>query len=99
MIKTKKDKLCSTISDRLLPPSGFDTSCFSGEYVTGETMEDEYFVKLFARRNEEAKTARNNKFTVDDPGTSKAQASNNGCESVSNDLRESSQHRDSCEPI
>ena len=35
----------------------FDTSCFSGEYVTGDVT-DEYLVKLEARRNDAAKEAR-----------------------------------------
>ena len=35
----------------------FDTSCFSGEYVTGDVT-DEYLVELEARRNDAAKQAR-----------------------------------------
>ena len=37
--------------------SEFDTSCFSGEYVTGDVT-DEYLVKLEARRNDAAKQAQ-----------------------------------------
>ena len=37
--------------------SEFDTSCFSGEYVTGDVT-DEYLVKLEARRNDAAKEAQ-----------------------------------------
>lgn len=35
---------------------GFDTSTFSGEYVTGQTMGDEYFQRLHEKRNDVAKT-------------------------------------------
>ena len=37
--------------------SEFDTSCFSGEYVTGDVTED-YLSELEARRNDAAKQAR-----------------------------------------
>ncbi|GMI46352.1 hypothetical protein TrCOL_g3377 [Triparma columacea] len=33
----------------------FDTSCFSGEYVTGQRVGDEYFKRLHAKRNDKAK--------------------------------------------
>ena len=32
----------------------FDTSCFSGVYVTGEKIDDPYFTKLHEQRNDEA---------------------------------------------
>jgi amidophosphoribosyltransferase len=35
----------------------FDTSCFSGEYVTGDVT-DEYLTKLELRRNDAAKARR-----------------------------------------
>jgi amidophosphoribosyltransferase len=35
----------------------FDTSCFSGEYVTGDVTED-YLAQLEQRRNDAAKQAR-----------------------------------------
>jgi hypothetical protein len=38
---------------RLIPQ--FDTSCFSGTYVTGETIHDLYFEQLYAKRNDGAK--------------------------------------------
>ena len=38
----------------------FDTSCFSGEYVTGDVT-PEYLVELESRRNDAAKQARNKK--------------------------------------
>jgi amidophosphoribosyltransferase len=63
----------------------FDTSCFSGEYVTGERIGDEYFTKLFALRNEGAKKVRNGTSDADDDSAGgKTQQSNNGCESLSN---------------
>jgi amidophosphoribosyltransferase len=97
----------------------FDTSCFSGQYVTGERIGDDYFAKLHDLRNDQAKEKR--KFVVTNPdsdGTTTAgddalappssnvgtdntggdsapsppkkhMASNDGCESVSNDKRQS----------
>ncbi|MFQ5610481.1 MAG: amidophosphoribosyltransferase, partial [Woeseiaceae bacterium] len=38
----------------------FDTSCFSGEYVTGDVT-DEYLDELEERRNDAAKQARGGK--------------------------------------
>jgi amidophosphoribosyltransferase len=38
----------------------FDTSCFSGEYVTGDVT-PEYLDELEARRNDAAKQARGNR--------------------------------------
>ena len=38
----------------------FDTSCFSGEYVTGDVT-DEYLDELERRRNDAAKEARKSK--------------------------------------
>jgi amidophosphoribosyltransferase len=38
---------------RLIPQ--FDTSCFSGTYVTGETISDFYFEQLYNKRNDGAK--------------------------------------------
>jgi amidophosphoribosyltransferase len=66
----------------------FDTSCFSGEYVTGEAIGDSYFQRLHERRNdgaqEERKRALNGGDTSDSPLKKPAQ-SHDGCESVSND--------------
>jgi len=74
----------------------FDTSCFSGTYVTGEKITDPYFQKIHDLRNDKAKLGQD--------GTShtpKPQQSNNGCESVSNDTRRSTAENNSvaCEPI
>eukprot|EP00934_Nitzschia_sp_Nitz4_P002479 Nitzschia sp. Nitz4//scaffold170_size48074//34977//36881//NITZ4_007110-RA/size48074-augustus-gene-0.35-mRNA-1//-1//CDS//3329538655//2469//frame0 len=82
------------------PLTAFDTSCFSGKYVTGETIGDEYFTRLFSTRNEDAKIARNSGVTtVKGDLPAKAKASNNGCEPVSNDVRQAKATSDSCEPI
>jgi len=66
----------------------FDCSCFSGEYVTGESIGDDYFSKLHEERNDSAKRQRREK------------GSNDGCEAVKNDLT-SKQDLDAaaCEPI
>lgn len=63
----------------------FDTSCFSGTYVTGETINDEYFTELHDRRNDKAKQ---DKLPNGDRKRPLPEQSNDGCESVSNDKRE-----------
>ena len=84
---------------RLCPYLAFDTSCFSGEYVTGERIGDEYFTKLYDLRNEGAKEVRNGNMSSGD-SESRTKQSNEGCESVSNDTRESTTLRqDSCESL
>lgn len=40
------------------PLTNFDYSCFSGEYVTGETIGDSYFERLHEKRNDHAKRLR-----------------------------------------
>jgi hypothetical protein len=74
----------------------FETSCFSGEYVTGERIGDAYFTKLFALRNEEAKQKRNN---GENSKELRPQQSNSGCESVSNDTRRQTEPENACEAI
>ncbi len=47
----------------------FDTSCFSGEYVTGD-VSDEYLLELERRRNDAAKekrAAKDNRYSKDGP--------------------------------
>jgi amidophosphoribosyltransferase len=66
----------------------FDCSCFNGEYVTGERIGDEYFTRLYARRNESAKKERANGDATN-PKALKPQQSSGGCESISNDMRRS----------
>lgn len=71
----------------------FDTSCFSGKYVTGQAIGDEYFTKLHTLRNDDAQQERNS-------GAVNGKSSNDGCESVSNDKRVSSDSRTaSCESL
>lgn len=69
----------------------FDTSCFSGTYVTGESINDAYFDRLHARRNDDAKEERKRGAGtalngVNSPNERPMQ-SHDGCESVSNDKR------------
>eukprot|EP00531_Pseudo-nitzschia_arenysensis_P020237 CAMPEP_0116152776 /NCGR_PEP_ID=MMETSP0329-20121206/20861_1 /TAXON_ID=697910 /ORGANISM="Pseudo-nitzschia arenysensis, Strain B593" /LENGTH=206 /DNA_ID=CAMNT_0003649579 /DNA_START=119 /DNA_END=739 /DNA_ORIENTATION=- len=80
----------------------FDTSCFSGTYVTGQKIGDSYFQKLYNLRNEAAKQKRNSTAGMGDMGisTKKPQQSNDGCESVQNDNRKDALARKgSCEAI
>ena len=94
---------------RCLAPDGhslqnFDTSCFSGKYVTGQTIGDEYFQSLHNLRNDAAKELRNNGAQSFASTTSlnrerSAVQSNNGCESVANDRRESTVPGNACEPL
>jgi len=51
----------------------FDTSCFSGIYVTGEQINDEYFMRLHALRNDAAQQDRK-------------MGRKSSCESMSNDV-------------
>lgn len=67
------------------PEQAYESSCFSGNYVTGETINDPYFQKLFALRNETAKKER-----LESTGAAQAglpPGSNHGCENLSNDKR------------
>lgn len=77
----------------------FDCSCFNGEYVTGEKIGDAYFTKLFDLRNDDAKQLRNNGAVTKNPKDLRPQASNSGCESVTNDMRKSISKDDMCEAI
>ena len=82
-------------ADRPLP--NFDTSCFSGEYVTGERIGDAYFERLHDKRNDDAKQAKEAKTPVKGGGPNGGDAlmengplgesSHEGCEPVSNDMR------------
>jgi len=81
----------------------FDTSCFSGTYVTGEKIGDSYFERLYKLRNDDAKEKRKRADGGETNGGSpskKPQQSNDGCESMLNDRRETlSADSGSCEPI
>lgn len=63
----------------------YETSCFSGIYVTGEDIDDPYFSKLHDLRNDTAKELRRKESGATvfllPPG------SNDGCENLSNDKR------------
>ncbi|KAL7569233.1 hypothetical protein ACA910_016787 [Epithemia clementina (nom. ined.)] len=67
----------------------FDTSCFSGEYVTGEQIEDSYFTALHNERNDGAKERKKRGINGEQSPSKnkKPLPSNDGCESVSNDKR------------
>lgn len=65
----------------------FDTSCFTGTYVTGETIESGYFKRLHDLRNDSAQELRRLgkveiKETLSPPVTT---GTDGGCESVHND--------------
>lgn len=61
-------------------PRDFETSCFSGKYVTGETITDEYFSNLHDKRYDDAqKRLRTDSMAS---GTTPKRSS---CESISND--------------
>jgi amidophosphoribosyltransferase len=69
----------------------FDTSCFSGEYVTGQKVGDAYFTRLHNLRNDRAQEKRKRDGEdVDGPESEskpRPKQSNNGCDSLSNDQR------------
>jgi hypothetical protein len=71
--------------------------------VTGEKIGDAYFDKLFALRNESARQERIAELQDDanakNPKELKPQQSNSGCESVSNDTRDSKSQKSACESI
>lgn len=71
------------------PLTQFDTSCFSGIYVTGEKIGDAYFTRLHDLRNDSAQQVRNGNVETElgsnDASVKKPQQSNNGCESMQND--------------
>jgi amidophosphoribosyltransferase len=73
------------------PIEKYETSCFSGEYVTGEKIGDSYFEKLYASRNEAAKLRRVSKLngvaTASEVTAKRRISGGSGCESMSNDKR------------
>ncbi len=64
----------------------YETSCFSGTYVTGERINDEYFSKLHELRNDDAKLMRLDS-TVSMAEAGMPPGSHDGCENLSNDKR------------
>jgi amidophosphoribosyltransferase len=86
----------ATPLNALHKPTKFDSSCFSGDYVTGEKIGDSYFTKLYDLRNDAAKQKRKRgtnggSFDGDSDGGGyrKPEQSHNGCEPLSNDKTES----------
>ena len=79
----------------------FDTSCFSGVYVTGETIHDAYFNRLHDQRNDGAKEQRKRAHDGGAEGgfPKKPLGSHDGCESVSNDKRMAQADSSGCEPL
>lgn len=75
-------------SDR--PITTFDTSCFTGTYVTGEKIGDEYFNRIHKLRNDSAQELRRSGVTVPTETTTKSTPSGGGqgCESMHNDNRD-----------
>lgn len=67
-----------------VPLTNFDTSCFTGTYVTGQTMGDSYFQRLHELRNDDAQESRRGGKVVKKE-VPKGVAL--GCESVHNDSR------------
>mmetsp|Transcript_27629 Transcript_27629/g.58386 ORF Transcript_27629/g.58386 Transcript_27629/m.58386 type:complete len:534 (-) Transcript_27629:255-1856(-) len=60
----------------------YESSCFSGTYVTGETINDPYFKKLHALRNDDAKLKK-----LESTGAAQAglpPGSHEGCENLTN---------------
>ncbi|KAL7540432.1 hypothetical protein ACHAXR_010109 [Thalassiosira sp. AJA248-18] len=67
------------------PEQAYESSCFSGKYVTGEEIDDSYFTKLHDLRNDSAKQER-----LESTGAAQAglpPGSHDGCENLSNDKR------------
>jgi len=72
--------------------SNFDSSCFSGKYVTGEQITDSYFAYLHELRNDKAMELANCNSTM-------PKQSHNGCESMLNDLSKGNNSSFACEAI
>lgn len=82
-----------------MPLPDFDTSCFTGKYVTGEEIGDKYFQKLFLNRNESAKSLLRTNIHNSINDLMAAAAGTGGCESVHNDKREPEDGQKGCEAI
>ena len=100
-------------SSRSKPPrlEEFDTSCFSGIYVSGEKIDEEYFQRLHALRNDKAKRKRDGDSNgANDNGASNGSRENSqkknhsemkygSCESLSNNDVTMGAESSLCEPI
>jgi len=78
--------------------AGFDTSCFTGEYVTGETIGNKYFQRIHDLRNDAAQEERRSGKTTKKEAPVVAGAQQ-GCESVHNDERDAQNVQNGCEAI
>lgn len=82
------------------PVEQFDTSCFTGKYVTGETINDCYFKRIHDLRNDAAQEKRRSGAVVPQNDVPMAKGSDHGCESVHNDQRDSTTNAQTgCEAI
>jgi len=63
----------------------FDTSCFTGKYVTGETIGNKYFQRIHELRNDAAQEKRRGGKSQEEEAPLILNVENQGCESVHND--------------
>jgi len=80
-LKDLEDSVKETAAGIMSMEQKFDTSCFSGTYCTGEKIDDDYFKKLFNKRNDAAKHSR--KQGHPDEAISR----HSSCENLANDGR------------
>mmetsp|Transcript_23608 Transcript_23608/g.26922 ORF Transcript_23608/g.26922 Transcript_23608/m.26922 type:complete len:568 (-) Transcript_23608:1691-3394(-) len=74
------------------PLEEFDTSCFTGTYVTGHRIDDEYFGRLHQLRNDSAQELLRSTNGMPPPSANVEVTKNGGdggCESMHNDQRNS----------
>lgn len=81
-----------------VPVERFDTSCFTGEYVTGETIGNKYFQRIHDLRNDAAQEERRSGKTTQKEAPVVAGAQQ-GCESVHNDESDAQNVQNGCEAI
>ena len=102
-LKDLEDSIKEAIpKDSRHPVSKFDSSCFSGCYVTGEKIGDDYFTKLHALRNDNAKEKRKRQMEGEAASPpKKPMQSNDGCETLLNDksAMSSAAGDSACEPL
>jgi len=82
-----------------MPLPNFDTSCFTGKYVTGEEIGNKYFQNLFLNRNESAKSLLRVSSGGGSTSVNDLRAASVGCESMHNDNREPEDGQKGCEAI
>jgi len=93
--------LRNSVTESSLPDNAFtdfDTSCFSGTYVTGETIGNAYFERLHELRNDNAQNMRRN-GTCQNSLSISVKGSHHGCESMVNNQDQGSSAKGGCEPI